>query len=628
MLVKLLSQRLLQNPLSSVLKHFLYLLLFVLTSGLPHAQAQVFDRLYSNSVQPLLSQPLQWVSTPSAAAPDLLGAFTSRPEPWAFAPYTAQTVLPTTTGQDVWVKFTLAGTPEPKSWVIRIPRLTVQKVSLYSLDANGFWTVQSAGASIAQRDWNRSTRTPSFEVLTSPAEKTYFLRFEHSIPITERPELISQTDFSDGAGQVGGLIGMMLGMFGMLFVACLAVFGVARNTVFISLAAFTAATLLHYLVQIGFGSWRIWPGSAHLNQTMPWVAPLLAMAACCWFFAQASYAKDSNRLVYRLLCVTALASFGLGVLKLINGDQVNRSLLNAWSVCVVVVIVFSLLWLSLRVRRWNLWLLGGLLPIVAAGATRVPYNYGWLSHIESAHTASVFLTQAGLAWLFMALVWRSRTSLLSAQVASALENSDPVTGLVRERVAQIRLPQMLKRANQLKLGCGVIMLQWLNYSKLMRKLSPEEQQAMLKQLGLVLNRVARDIDTAARLNDGYFMILVEGPISRSTLASLSTQILTACIRSSDKFDLPNSFNFHIAIWQAALVPSSADEVTEALRTRLNQMSFGTKRPVQFIDVATSDVEAQPNQEFNQRRDDLLAKIDAIEASPSVRAVLRPDKPRK
>lgn len=69
--------------------------------------------------------------------------------------------------------------------------------------------------------------------------------------------------------------------------------------------------------------------------------------------------------------------------------------------------------------------------------------------------------------------------------------------------------------------------------------------------------MARDIDTAAHLADGHFMILVEGPVSRRTLTSLSTQILTACIRCSDKFGLPNTFNFHIAIWQATLAPISA-----------------------------------------------------------------------
>ena len=606
---------------------YLFTFLFALLALGP-AKAQVFERLYGNSLQPSLSQPLSWVSAPSTAAPSLPEAFALNPELWAFAPYTAKTALPTSKGQDVWVRFTLAATPLPQSWIIRIPRLTIRKVSLYSLDASGFEPVQSAGASLAHNSWNRRTRTPSFEVVTGSLEKTYFLRFEHGTAITERPELMSQSDFADGAGRFGTLLGLMLGMFGLLLLACMAAFAMARNTVFISLAAFVAAVLLHYLVLMGYGTWRIWPGNAYLNQAMQWTAPLLAMAACCWFFAQASYVKDSSLVVYRLLCLVTVGSFALAVLKLIGFDQIERQFLNGWAALVLAVIVGSLMWLSLRDRRWNLWLLAGLLPIAAAGSTRLAYSYGWLAQMEFALVASVFLTQFGLGWLFMVLVWRSRAALMASELAAALNSLDARTGLIQEWIALRRLSQMLKRATQLKLGCGVIMLHWLDFAGLMKMLSPEKQNALLKHLGQVLNKVARDIDTAARLGDGYFMILVEGPISRSTLASLSTQVLTACIRTSEKFGLPSNFGFHIAIWHATLVPVSADEVIESLKSRLNQMAYGTKRPMQFVDVAASDLSADANQEPAQRRDDLVAKIDAIEASPSVQAVLMPEATRR
>ena len=600
-------------------------LLVLLSSGT--ATAQEFERLYSNSIQPVLSQPLQWVSAPSIAAPSLPEAFVVNPDAWAFAPYTSKTVLPTSIGRDAWLKFTLAATPTPQSWVIRIPRLTVKKVSLHDINANGFSPVQSAGASIAHNAWNRSTRTPSFEVMTSTLEKTYFLRFEHHIAVTERPELVSQTDFADAVARLGTLLGLMFGIFGMLMIACIAAYVMARNKVFLSLAVFVAAALLHYLVQIGFGGWRMWPGSVYLNQAMQWTAPLLAMAACCWFFAHASHAKDISKPVYRLLSFLALVSLGLGLFGLISVDQIQRNYLMGWVVFVLLVIACSLLWLSLRGMRLNLWLLAGFLPIAAAAAARLTYSYGWLAHMEFALAVSVFMTQVGLAWIFVALTWRGRAVLLASEVAAALNTSDAATGLIQKRIALVRLPQMLRRATQLKLGCGVIMLHWLNYPQLVGKLSPEKQTAMLKQLGLVLNRVARDIDTAASLDDGYYMILVEGPISRSTLSSLSTQILTACIRASDKFGIPNSFSFHVAIWQAAQISISADEVMEALKTRLNQMSFGTKRPVQFVDAMASERANEPHNESVQRRDKLLAKIDAIEASPSVQAVLMPEKPK-
>ena len=599
------------------MKTFLSLLLFFLTGSLPQAQAQEFDRLYSKSIQPALSQPLQWASALASAASGLPQAFVADPQMGAFKPYTPNTVLPTSTGRDVWVKFSLAATPMPQNWVIRIPRVTVQKVSLYSLDASGQWQIKSAGVLMAPASWNRRTRTPSFDVMTSSLEKSYFLRFEHHSPLTERPELMSEVDFAEGASRVGTLIGLMFGMYGLLMITCVAAYAMARNTVFLWLASFTASLLLLNLTQIGYGGWRLWPGSTYANNVMSWIAPLLSMAAGSWFFAQASYAKDSNKTVYRLLSGVAVTSLLLCLVKLASDDPLLRVFLNNWASLVLFTVVASLLWLSWRGMRWNLWLLAGLLPIAGSATTRLAYNYGWLAHVEFAQTAGMFLTQIGLMWLLLALAWRSRDALLSKELAHALENNDPLTGLIHHRVVKVRLEQMLVRAARLKLGCGVIMLRWVNYPQLMAKQPPDKRDALLKQLGQVLGKVVRDVDTAALLDDGYFMVLVEGPVSRNALSSLSTQILTACIRASEKFGLPNAFHLHIAIWQASLTPCSSAEVIEALQTRLNQMSSGTKRPVQFADSGGNSSGPDPQDEFAHRRDELIAKIDAIEASPSL-----------
>ena len=68
----------------------LWLLLLCLTSATGHAQ--VFDRLYPDSAQIILAQPLEWVLAPkgSVVTPDV---FSALPEDWRFKPYTANTVL-------------------------------------------------------------------------------------------------------------------------------------------------------------------------------------------------------------------------------------------------------------------------------------------------------------------------------------------------------------------------------------------------------------------------------------------------------------------------------------------------------------------------------------------------------
>jgi GGDEF domain-containing protein len=513
-------------------------------------------------------------------------------------------------------------TETSQTWFIRIPRMNVTLVSLFSRDSQGNWQAQSAGESIARSKWALRTRVPSFELQTSASQaRTYYLRFEHRIAITERPMLLSPIEYVEASSRMGIMVGLLGGMFGLLSAMSLGAYVINRNTVFLWFGAFVVALMVSQATLIGYSGWQLWPESAHLNQVMGWVSSCLTLAAGAWFCAVASYSKDSQNRIYQLLRALAVVSLLLALLAAARLDPLTREMRNAWAGLVTVLVIGSLGWMALRGRRWNAVLLVGLLPIGAASLARLAYNLGWASHIEVAQTASIFSTILGLLWLMLALVWRSRVSLLSKELASALNNYDPATGLIQERVAHTRMPQMLLRASTLKLGCGVIMLRWINYQQLMSTQAPEKQAAMLKQVGLVFNRVARDIDTAARLSDGYFLILVEGPVSRSTLSSLSTQILTSCIRLSDKFKLPQAFDFHIAIWQAQLVPVSDKEVMEMLKARLNQMSFGTKRPVQFVDIVTSDLGVAQKDEVNQRRDDLIAKIDAIEASPDLESVL-------
>ncbi|MBC7718643.1 MAG: hypothetical protein H7Z77_02470 [Chitinophagaceae bacterium] len=48
-------------------------------------------------------------------------------------------------------------------------------------------------------------------------------------------------------------------------------------------------------------------------------------------------------------------------------------------------------------------------------------------------------------------------------------------------------------------------------------------------------------------HDNHFMMLVKNPVSRSILSALSCQILTVCLRASEKAANPKAFVLHIAV---------------------------------------------------------------------------------
>jgi GGDEF domain-containing protein len=582
--------------------------------------AQVFDRLYADSPSIELARPLEWatVAKDSIASPD---AFTTAesgaPQKQDFQPYTDNTVLPTSGKQEAWARFALPVTDKPQNWYIRLPGQAIFKVSLYARDAQGSWQVQSAGEAIAPANWALRTRVPSFELQThTDAPQSYYLRFEHSRPITERPMLLTPIEYIDGASRVGVVIGIMWGIFTLLTALCLGAFAMSRNKVFLWFGAVVVTLMFTQLVLIGYGGWRIWPHSAHLNQVMGWVSSTVTMAAAAWFCTQASYTRDGHPRIHRLLAGVAGANLLLACVMAVQLNLLPRELRNLLLAVSTLAILGSLVWISLRGQAWNLLLLVGAAPICLAALARLSYNVGWMFNIESALAAGVVSAMAGLLWVFLVLAWRSRAALFSNHRGAALSTYDPASGLMLPRIVEARLPQMLLRARKQKTGCGALMLHWINQAPSHDEESDQKRGAALSRIGEILRRAARDVDTVARHDENHFMMLVEGPISRAALSEVSTKIMADCIRATDKLDEPGAFSLHIAIWHDTPGTQAASDVMDLLSIRLHHMASGTKRPVQFVD---SPLEPESTASGDgTRREDLLAKINAIEtAHPSL-----------
>lgn len=575
-------------------------------------QAQEFDRLYANSAPLVLDQPLQWVAVPtdSVNSPDELASG----QAFNFQPYTAGMALPTSDRQDVWVRFSMPATESLQTWFIRIPRQTLIKGSLFSRDERGNWQGQHAGEAIAPEQWSLRTRVPSFDLRTySEGPATYYLRFKHRSPVTERPMLLTPVEYIDGASRVGIVIGLMWGVFGLLAVLSLTALAVVRSGVFLWLGVFVLMLMITQLVLIGYGSWRVWPQSVHLNQVMGWVCTALTIASASWFFAKASYARESHPHIYGLLAAVTACSLLVACLMAFNRDLIPRSFRNLWVAAAIVSITASLLWMWLRGQSWNLFLLLGAAPIGLASLARLAYNIGWIAQVEWAQAASVLSATLGSLFIFLALAWRSRATFLATERAAALVTYDPVTGLMLPHVIDTRLPLMLLRASRFNAGCGVLMLRWLNPAPVKTGAANEQRAATLSRIGNILRGVARDVDTIARHGENRFIMLVEAPISRTALAETSTRILAASMRSSTQPSSGPPIELHIAILHAAS-GSTMQDVIKLLKHRLRQMPSGTRRRVQFVDAATDGAISDGEDPAGLRKEDLLAKINAIEKS--------------
>jgi GGDEF domain-containing protein len=586
-------------------------LLMLLWLVLQPGHAQDFSRLSDDSVTITLSEPLRWLAVPkgSVNSPDALNAA----GPGDFQPYTPTTVLPTSREQDVWATFSLPATESPQTWFIRLPGQALVRASLFSRGRQDEWLVQAAGEAIAPAAWSLPTRVPSFELQTRrDRAQTYYLRFENNRALTDRPMLLSPVEYVNGASRVGVVIGLMWGMFSVLAALSIAAFVMARNRVFLWFGAVVVTLMFTQLVLIGYGSWRIWPGSAHLNQVMGWVSAGLSMAAGAWFCAHASYARSGHPHIFKLLVGVTAGSLLMAGLMAIRQDFIPRDMRNLWLGIATVTILGSLVWMALRGQAWNLLLLLGTAPIALAALARIFYNAGWVMNIEAAQAAGVLSAMVGLLWVFFVLAWRSRAALFSNHRIAALANYDPASGLMLPRVVENRLAQMLLRARRRRSECGIVLLRWLDQAPSPDELNDHKRSVALSRVGEILRRAARDMDTVVRYEENLFLMLIEGPVNREAVSEVSTKILADCIRLSDKLDEPNAFNLHIAIWHGTPERHTGQQIIDSLKTRLRRMSPGPRRYVQFVDPAGEPASEPPEESI--RRVELVAKINAIEVS--------------
>lgn len=613
-----------------------HLLLCLLCCCAPQfAAAQTFARLYDDSPSLALAAPLQWAATPRGAIPNPDAFQTSAPSP-DFADYAPGTHLPTSKQSDVWLRFSLPATSAPEQWYLRIPHLSVERAVFFSPDSTKRWNIQNAGEKVAMAQWPVPSNRPTFALLTrTDLTQTYYLKLEHEAALMQRPELIAANEYLDDSGQAGVLAGLMFGLFCLLAVMALLTARSYRNQNFAWFALVLFTLLLVQLVLIGYAGQRLWPHSPYLTHAMCWLSWLFFLAASTWFYARASVSKDIFSKIYQTSIALTVLLLCVSMAYALIPQDFPRSALFALTGLAIAWIAGSSAWMAWRSQQTWLWYLAaGMLPLALTLFTRIAYNLGWVRHIELAQFCSLMVGCLGMLVIYRALIARSREAQLIHERERASVDNDVSTGLLLARILNLRLPMVLNRSQRFDEPCGVLMVRWLDYANTMDPLSSSQRGAVLSHLGARLSKLCRPIDTVARVDDDHFVFLIEAPISRERLNALGTKILSVCMRPGRPQVDNNIYSVHIAIWTSDKGIAPPQQLLESLRARLNQMGNGTSRRVQFVDGAPSSKPGEGNSELPNitvtgglNKEELLAKINAIEASPIIPTIdIRPRPP--
>ncbi len=584
-------------------------------SPTPSASADHLPSLFVGSKQLVLPEPMGVLVAPATEnlSPAILLA---APQQARFQPWQLGKALATSPSQHVWLRLVIPATAQPQTWILRIPRITLDKATLFYTSAGEApaWKQQSAGLKLPRSEWPMRAADPAFELTTQTAQtQLFFIKIEHRQPVTEGIQLIINSEFSDSANHLGALYGLIFGVFGVLTMASLISAFINRSSHFAWLALFCFTVMLAQLTVSGYLSLRIWPDSVYLSGTMGWFIPLLSLAALARLVLSVSYARELSKTIYSSLWALIVACLFLMGVTLLMPLEASRNFLNPIFAVGMLISLGSLIWISWRSQHWLWGVAISIAPVTLSVMARLAYNMGWVAHVELALLAGVITAGLGLLMMFTVLFLHQHERVSSRQRHLAVENIDAPTGLFNERIALTRFPQILLRSKRFDRPCGAVLVRWLDFDHVMKNFTLVERGRIFSHLGNRLSRLARDIDTVARIGDDMFIFLIEAPITRENVSALSSQILTTCMRPSSMMLGAKGYDLHLAVWLSDEVLANADQALELLKTRIDQMRAGTQRRVQFVDTALS-TGPQGEKNSQEHSAQLVAKINSLEAT--------------
>ncbi|RYX97192.1 MAG: diguanylate cyclase [Comamonadaceae bacterium] len=489
-------------------------------------------------------------------------------------------MYPVTTGNALWIRFVVPPAPDTERWYLEVPYPSINGASLFTQDSIGRWNEQRAGDLIAVSKWPVPHRHPLLPIaISAEAPGKYLLRLENAHAFSTPLQFISESRLSYAEQRMSLILGIFFGLIGLAAVVSVLGSISLRDTAYGYYAACVVLMGLNQATVTGIGGLHLWPDSPRWSDVSTSVLPLLTVAATVLFISAAIALPERSRRLHVLM----LAQAALAVLAAIAMALVPPASRMDILVPIVLLLEFSavsvMVWAWLRGDRFAPWLLLGYVPIVLSA--------GWMLANSARVVPSGFFTQHGmqigvalhLPVIMVVLMLRSQHRRENIRRIQGLDRVDPTTGLINGHVFAERLIRMIARSERLRHESAVMVIDLVNTEQIQRDFGRKAAEELPLRVAERLLSTAREIDSAARLSERRFGMLVEGPFSAEDAATLGPRIVARCLMPYKDMHVECVAQVHVAY---ALVPSqgsNAQGLLSALEERLAGAPVDGKRAV-------------------------------------------------
>lgn len=455
-------------------------------------------------------------------------------------------------GKALWLKFQARVADPQAQWFLEFSSATLDDVTLF-WRSNNAWKQSRAGDAVPHTQWPVQSRFATFRLAQDSAQPVeYFVRIvQQRTPFSAPLHIYRDSSLAAQQQKENIFLGAYFGLLLMLAAVCVAMALALRDNNFLHYLVYVFAIGLTQAAYTGLAAQYIWPNWAEWSNTATFFLPGVATVAGLWFVRntlkpRVYMPRLDKSMVFLMLALT----FNMA-LELIAPTLWSFHMLTVLSIATIVM-VYSVAWFgwtrgSASVR----WVARGFLPVVIGVVPQMLRNIGWID--------SNFFTQYGvmlgsiveMPLLFYALALRAGARTAGVARAAGLPTQDALTGLSNTRDLLRQIQGALTRATRYHQQYGLVLVELDNHAWFIKEHGRTIGDTALVLLSTRLQLTARDVDTAGRLDDNQFVLLIEGPCKASYVAKIAAQISASAHRPSDLLPVGASLKLRIT---CALMP--------------------------------------------------------------------------
>lgn len=507
--------------------------------------------------------------------------------PWK--PMRTDAVYPVTSGVSMWVRFDVPPAQDAERWYLEVlyPP-SIDRASLYTRDSAGGWKEQLAGDQVAVNKWPVPHLHPLFPMALSAAQPTHYLvRLENGHAFSAPLQFISEGHLIYSEQRVSLMLGIFFGLTGLAVLFCVIGIVWLRDPAYGLYALCAVLMGLTQAAVTGIGGLHLWPNWPWWNGVSTALLGTLAASATLLFTSSAvSLHERSPRLHWLIV--------GQASLSMVVAISLTALLPAASRVDMILalIVLLELSGLLVLVAAWERgdrfapWLILSYLPVIVSSswtlaryAERIPAGF-----------FALYGMQLGLALqlpiVLAVLMLRSQQRHENTRRLHGLDRVDPATGLINGHVFATRLFRMIARSGRLDHQSAVVLIDLINSEQIQRDFGRKAANELPLRVAGRLLSTAREIDSAARLSEQRFGMLVEGPFSAEDAATLGPRIVARCLMPYKGLPVDCMAKVHVAY---ALVPfqgSTGQELLARLEERLAAAPANSRRTVFMLDEAS------------------------------------------